>query len=450
MKGIKLDGVLKAASKVRGGVSVSHNKNTAEMEVERMPSPGRVVLPMQQHIGVPCTPVVQVGDKVCVGQLIADSEKYVSAPIHASVSGKVSAIGETVLPNGVISQSVTIESDGEMKLFEGLEPPKVETKEDLIKAVRASGLVGLGGAGFPTHVKLNFPPDKKVDTLIVNAAECEPYITVDYRECIDNSWDILSGIYTLKEMLGIKNVIIAIEDNKPKAFDVLSRIAGSNFDKDGSVNLMLLKTRYPQGAEKVMVQSSTGRKVPPGKLPSDVGCMVMNVASVAFISRYLKSGKPLVSRSLTVDGSAITTPKNVRVPIGTNFGEVIDFCGGFKEDPFKIIMGGPMMGLAVIGTDIPVLKQNNAILAFAEDSNRIKKERDCIRCGRCAYVCPMSLEPTKIMNFAKVKDIEKLKTSGANVCMECGSCSYACPSGIPLLQYLRLAKTLLAEAGDKA
>ncbi len=449
MKHMKLDGVLKAVSKVQGGVTVSHNKNTAETEVERMPSPEKVILPMQQHIGTPCRPIVRVGDKVFVGQLIADSDRYVSAPIHASVSGKVTAIGETVLPNGVISQSVTIESDGEMKLFEELEPPKVETKENLIKAVRASGLVGLGGAGFPTHVKLNSPAGKIIDTLIVNAAECEPFITVDYRECIDNSWDILSGIYTLKEMLGIKNVLITIEDNKPNAFDVLSRIAGSDFDKDNDVNLMILKSRYPQGAEKVMIMSSTGRKVPPGKLPSDIGCLVMNVASVAFIARYLKTGKPLVSRSLTVDGSAIANPKNVRVPIGTNIGEVIDFCGGFKADPFKIITGGPMMGLAVINTDLPVLKQNNAILAFADNTYSVKKERDCIRCGRCMHVCPMCLVPTKIMNYAKVKDIDKLENAGASVCMECGSCSYACPSGIPLVQYLRLAKVLLTEAGGK-
>lgn len=449
MKSIKLKGVLKVVSKVRGGVGVTHNKNTEHMPAERMPVPDRVVLPMSQHIGVPCTPVVKVGDIVSVGQIVGDSDKYVSAPIHASISGKVTAVGETPLPNGVISDSVTIESDGEMRLFEGLEPPTVNTKEDLVRAVRASGLVGLGGAGFPAHVKLNFPPDKPIDTLIINVAECEPYITVDYRECMDNSWDVLAGVYTIKQILGIKHVIIAIEDNKPEAFHVLKRIADNEIDVGDEVRLMILKSRYPQGAEKVLVQSATGRKIPPGKLPSDVGCMVMNVASVAFVARYLKTGKPLVSRSLTVDGSAITNPKNVRVPIGTNLGDVIDFCGGFKEEPYKIITGGPMMGLAVIGTDLPVLKNNNAILAFAAGTYPVKRERDCIRCGRCEKVCPMYLMPTLIARFAKAKDTEKLAPTGVTVCMECGSCSYACPSGIPLVQYMRLAKTMLKEGGDK-
>lgn len=449
MKSIKLKGVLKVVSKVRGGVGVTHNKNTEHMPAERMPVPDRVVLPMSQHIGVPCTPVVKVGDIVSVGQIVGDSDKYVSAPIHASISGKVIAVGETPLPNGVISDSVTIESDGEMRLFEGLEPPTVNTKEDLVRAVRASGLVGLGGAGFPAHVKLNFPPDKPIDTLIINVAECEPYITVDYRECMDNSWDVLAGVYTIKQILGIKHVVIAIEDNKPEAFHVLKRIADNEMDVGDEVRLMILKSRYPQGAEKVLVQSATGRKIPPGKLPSDVGCMVMNVASVAFVARYLKTGKPLVSRSLTVDGSAIANPKNVRVPIGANLGDVIDFCGGFREEPYKIITGGPMMGLAVIGTDLPVLKNNNAILAFAAGTYPVKRERDCIRCGRCEKVCPMYLMPTLIARFAKAKDTEKLGPTGVTVCMECGSCSYACPSGIPLVQYMRLAKTMLKEGGDK-
>lgn len=443
------DGVLKAVKKVRGGVKVAHHKNTAETEVVRLPGPQKVTIPMQQHIGAPCEPLVKVGDKVAVGQLIGDTDKFVSAPIHASVSGVVTAVGDVKLPNGVMSKAVTIESDGEMRLWEGIEPPKVETREDFVKAVRASGLVGLGGAGFPTHIKLNFPPDKNIDTLVINAAECEPYITVDYRECIENSWDILSGVYTIKDMLGFKNVIIAAEDNKPEAFKVLKNIADHKDDVKDEVKLMVLESKYPQGAEKMMVQSATGRKVPPGKLPADVGCVVMNVASAAFIARYLKTGKPLVSRSLTVDGSAIANPKNVRVPVGTNIGEIIDFCGGFSAEPCKILTGGPMMGLAIVGTDLPVLKQNNAILAFAKDDAVLKPEKDCIRCGRCASACPMSLMPTNIVRAAKARDVEALKKIGVNVCMECGSCAFACPAGKPLVQHMRLAKAILREEGNK-
>lgn len=442
-------GVLSAVKKVRGGVKVSHHKNTAETEVVRMPAPAKVVIPMQQHIGAPCEPVVKVGDTVAVGQLIGDTDKYISAPIHASVSGKVTAIGDIKMPNGTLAKAVTIESDGEMRLWEGIKPPVVETREDLIKAVRDSGLVGLGGAGFPTHVKLNFPADKNIDTLVVNAAECEPFITVDYRECMENSWDILAGVYLLKDLLGFKQVVIAVEDNKPDAFKVLKSIADHEIDKHDEVKLMVLESKYPQGAEKMMVQSATGRRVPPGKLPADVGCVVMNVASVAFIARYIKTGKPLVSRSLTIDGSAINEPKNVRVPVGTSISEIIDFCGGFKTDPCKILTGGPMMGLAIVGTDLPVLKQNNAILAFAHDDAVLKPETDCIRCGRCATACPMSLMPTNIVRAAKTKDVSMLKTAGVMVCMECGSCAFACPAGKPLVQHMRLAKAILREEGNK-
>lgn len=449
MKPEKMKGVLTAVRKPRGGVSVSHNKNTADMEPVRMPSPEHVILPMQQHIGAPCTPMVKAGDAVAVGQVIGDSDKFVSAPIHASVSGKVSAVGECTLPSGTRVQSVTIESDGEMRLFEGVEPPTVNNREDFLRAVRASGLVGMGGAGFPTHVKLRVKPDKHIDTLIVNAAECEPFITVDYRECIDNSWDIMSGIFTIKEMLGIDEVIIAVEDNKPAAFEVLNRIAENSNDVGDHVRLMALKSLYPQGAEKMMVQSATGRRIPPGKLPADVGCIVMNVGSVAFVSRYLKSGKPFVSRSITVDGSAIREPKNIRLPIGTRITDVIDFCGGYQTDVYKLLMGGPMMGIALADDSLPILKQNNAILAFASHSYHIKKERACIRCGRCVQVCPMSLMPTLIERYARVRDAENLSRIGVNVCMECGSCSYACPSGRPLVQYMRLAKSVVREAGDQ-
>ncbi len=445
----RLDGVLTAVKRGRGGVSVAHNKNTADMPVERLPIPEKVVISMQQHIGVPCTPVVKVGDEVAVGQVIGDSDKFVSAPIHATISGKVTAVGDIKLANGIITKGITIESDGEMRLYEGIKPPVVTNKKELCEAVRASGVVGLGGAGFPTHVKFNLPDDSKVDTLIINAAECEPYITVDYRECIDNTKYIIKGVELLRDICGFKQIIIAIEDNKPQAFKDLKAFADSDNDADDTIKLMTLKSKYPQGAEKMMVLSATGRKVPPGKLPSDVGCVVINVASLAFIARYVETGKPLVSRSITVDGSAIREPKNLRVPIGTNIQDIIDYCGGFKAEPRKILSGGPMMGIAICDTNAPICKQNNAILAFADRKDLIKTERECIRCGRCVDVCPMSLMPTLIERYARVKDAEKLGDIGVMVCMECGSCAYACPSGRPLVQYMRLAKQVVREGGKK-
>lgn len=446
---LKPDAILKTVGKGKGGVSVAHNKLTAEKETVRIPVPEFVTLPMLQHIGAPCTPTVKKGDHVDVGQIIGDSDKYVSAPIHASVSGTVTAVQDVKLANGKMAPAVTIESDGEMKLFEGLVAPKVTNKAELVKAVRDSGLVGLGGAGFPSHVKLNTPEDKEIDTLVVNAAECEPYITVDYRECLENSWNIMNGVYTLQEILGFKRVVIAVEDNKPEAIKILKSIADKDIAHGNIVRLMTLKSRYPQGAEKMMVLSATGRKVPEGGLPSDVGCVVMNVASVAFIARYIATGKPLTSRSVTVSGNCIKDPQNVRVPIGTEFRKIIDFCGGFTEEPYKILSGGPMMGTAVTGTDVPLLKSNNAILAFSKNGARIKPERDCIRCGRCHAACPMSLIPTQIEKFASLGDAEMLSKLGTSVCMECGSCAYSCPAGKPLVQHMRLAKDVMRKAGSK-
>lgn len=445
----KIEGVLSPVANGHGGVRVSHNKNTSALEIVRIPTPERVILPMQQHIGAPCEPTVKVGDEVKVGQVIGDTDAFVSAPIHASVSGKVTAVGPVKLANGNMVPAVTIESDGLMTLDENIKAPVINSREDFLKAVRASGLVGLGGAGFPTHVKLGFKEDSGVDTLIINAAECEPFITVDHRECIDNSWDVLSGVYTIKEILGFKNVYIAIEDNKSDAFKALMKVAADDADFDDSVKLVVLKSRYPQGAEKVLIQSVTGRCVPPGKLPSDVGVVVMNVASVSFLGRYLKTGKPLVSRSLTVDGSAIAEPKNIRVPIGTEISKIIEFCGGFKAEPYKVISGGPMMGMALSDIDVPLLKNNNAVLAFAADTVRVKTTRACIRCGRCVDACPMNLMPTKIETRAHLKDAEGLTAANAMTCMECGSCAYACPSGRPLVQYMRLAKAVIREAGAK-
>ena len=443
-----MKGVLKAVRKGRGGVSIAHNKNTAEMEVVRITPPPFVEIPMQQNIGAPCKPTVKVSDKVKIGDLIGDSDAYVSAPIYASISGEVTAIKKIKLASGAMSDAVVITSDGLMEEAE-FTPPVVNDAKTLVEAVRKSGLVGLGGAGFPAHVKLDLPQNTKIDTLIINAAECEPYITVDYRECIENSQNIMYGVDLVSKYLDIDNVVIAIENNKPKAIEVLQKIADRDNDKGDKVKVMCLDSRYPQGAEKMIIQSATGRRLPPGKLPSHIGCVVMNVASIAFVGRFVKTGKPLVSRSMTVDGSAVKNPMNLRVPVGTSMEYIFDFCGGFTEEPQKIVCGGPMMGMAITDINYPVLKGNNALLAFKKGDLSQKEETDCIRCGRCASACPLSLVPTNIERFVKTKDIDRLRKSGAMVCMECGSCAYSCPAGKPLVQYMRLAKSIIREEDIK-
>lgn len=437
--------VLSPVSRSKRGISVSHHKNTANCEPVRMTDVKTVFLPMLQHIGAPCTPTVSVGDEVSIGQIVGDSAEYLSVPVHASISGKVKSIGVIKTAQGKPVEAVTIESDDKMRLYDGLCPPEISNKEDFLKAVRNSGLSGLGGAGFPTHAKLNTPSGKKVDTLIINGAECEPYITIDYREFIDKSDDVIEGTKLLMHYLEIENAVIAIEDNKPAAITKMSELTAN----EPNIKVMALKSMYPQGAEKMMIYSATGRRVPVGKFPADVGCMVVNVSTVSFINRYIKTGKPLVSRSITVDGSAVKTPQNIRVPIGISINEAVDFCGGFKEEPYKIITGGPLMGISLIDTDAPILKTYSAILAFTKKTHKIKTEHDCIRCKRCAAVCPMHLVPTDIERYAIVRDAEKLIESSAEACIQCGSCAYVCPSGIPLVQYLMLAKDIIREAGAK-
>ncbi|NLG92378.1 MAG: RnfABCDGE type electron transport complex subunit C, partial [Clostridiales bacterium] len=299
------------------GADVPHRKSTALMESSILPPPGQVVLPMQQHAGAPCKPLVKVGDEVLVGQKIADSDAFIGAPILASISGKVSAIKKLMLPGGQYSEAVVIDSDGEMKVSPEVQPPVIETPEDLVKAARESGLVGLGGAGFPTHVKLNVPKDKKLDTLIINAAECEPYITADSREVLENTQAIFDGISVVRNILKIDRVILAIEDNKPNGIQKLKALAESDENAEDRIRILPLPSRYPQGAEKVLVKACTNREIPIGKLPADVGCLVMNVTSVAFLADYIKTGMPLIKKRVTIDGSAIQKQQNVVVPIGT-------------------------------------------------------------------------------------------------------------------------------------
>lgn len=428
-----------------GGVNLPHLKRTENCASEQLPLPKKVTISMQQHVGAPCTPTVKVGDTVKVGQVIGSSDAYVSAPVHSSVSGKVVELGKLLLPSGQQAQTVVIETDGEQTMYEGLRAPVIKNLDQLCAAVRESGLVGLGGAGFPAHVKLKVPEGKSVDTLIINGAECEPYLTSDYREMVESPQDILDGIALVKKILGVHRVIIGVESNKPEAIRILSEIAAP----DDEVQVLRLKAQYPQGAEKMLIRSCTGRRVPKGKLPADVGCVVMNVTSIAFISRYSKNGIPLISKRLTVDGSAIVEPKNVIVPIGAPVGDIIAFCGGFRCEPRKILMGGPMMGIAMFTLDTPILKQNNGLLALGSASVDEASSTECIRCGRCVAACPMHLQPITIESKVEQRDVEALERYSVMSCMECGSCAFVCPARRKLTQYMRMGKAIVRKAGEK-
>lgn len=429
----------------KGGVAAPHKKNTAESETKMMKVPEKVIIPMLQHIGAPCRSIVKKGDIVKVGQLIGESDKYVSAPIHSSVSGTVTNIINIVSSSGQYMEAVEIKTDGNQEIHEDIKPPEYSSDAELLELIRQSGLVGLGGAGFPAHVKLSPPADKKIDILIVNGAECEPYITSDYREIMENSWNLISGINILIDLLKVDKVLIGIEDNKPEAIKILADIEATNDDK---IDVVELKSRYPQGAEKMLIYSMTGRKVPPGKLPLDVGVVVMNVSSVSFIAEYIKTGMPLIKKRVTVDGPAVKNPANVEVYIGTPLADVFDFCGGFKTDVGKVIMGGPMMGVAQDSLDNPVLKNTNALLAFDKKSGKILEESACIRCAKCVEACPMNLLPLYLNQNALRGDIEGLKKFKIMDCIECGSCSFVCPAKRHLVQSMRLGKAFLRKSSS--
>lgn len=433
------DEILFPVGNIPRNVLLPHQKNTAECETVVMPAPATVTIPMRQHIGVPCVPTVKIGDAVFVGSVIGDSDRPVSAPIHASVSGTVKAFTKMMMPDGSETDCVVIESDGKMTPVPNLAPVEIHSTEDLIKATRDCGLVGLGGAGFPTHIKFRLPDEKKIDTLIINGSECEPYITADYRCCMEDYDDILTGVYLVKEQLKIDDVIIAIEANKKKAIDKMYSIAADKRDTHNNIRLMELQTRYPQGAEKVLIYSVLKRTIPAGKLPADIGCIVMNITSIAALGHYAKTGMPLVSRRVTVDGSAVKEPKNVIVPLGTSVADLMEFCGGYTEDgPSRLIMGGPMMGTTLLDDTAVITKTSNAVLAQGEDE--IPHPTGCIHCGRCASHCPMKLNPAEVERALRAKNDETLKELNLTYCMECGCCSYSCPARRPLAQVMRIAK----------
>ncbi|MDL2293749.1 electron transport complex subunit RsxC [Ruminococcaceae bacterium OttesenSCG-928-D13] len=429
------------------GCSVPHRKGTSGLATVTMPLPPKLKLLMQQHIGAPCVPAVAKGDTVLVGSVVGKAQGFVGADIHSGVSGTVTAIEPVQMPSGAVCDAVVIEPDGQQTIDPSIAPPAVRDRETFLAAVRACGLVGLGGAGFPTSVKLSPKNLDKIDSLIINAAECEPYITVDEREMLENGDNVISGVMAVKKYLNIPHVYIAIERNKPEATDLMFSLTKG----DSDLSVVPLPTNYPQGAEKVLIQTVTGREVPSDGLPADIGVLVLNVTTVSTIGQYLASGMPLMSRRLTIAGGAVAEPKNVEVMIGTPIEEIIEFCGGFKSDPAKLLMGGPMMGVAMTDVGYPTLKQNNAILALTLNEIDLHEPDPCIRCGRCIMHCPVQLSPTEIEEAYTNKDMAMMQKLHSEVCMGCGVCSFVCPAKRLLSPATTLARlAVLAEARKAA
>ena len=425
------------------GAHVPHNKNTENCETVKMPVPKRVYVSMSQHIGAPAKACVKKGDVVAVGDVIGTAGGFISAPVHSPVSGKVFGLDEIRLSNGK-AQVVVIDTDGLQTVSEKVKAPEVTDHASFVQAIKDSGLVGLGGAGFPTGVKLDPQNLDEVDTLVINAAECEPFITADYREMMECGEDVVEGAKLVKQYLNLSKVIIGIEANKPQAIAKMTELTKG---LEG-FTVATLPSVYPQGAEKVLIEQTTGKEVPKGALPAAVGCIVMNVASVGFVARYMKTGMPLVTKRVTVDGDAVAEAKNVEVVIGTPIKDIIEFCGGYSQEAGKIISGGPMMGMALTGDDIPVVKQNNAFLVFGKEKATLPNASACIRCARCVSACPMGLAPVEIALSLEVKDVEELKVLHTDLCMECGSCSFVCPAKRPVAQTMKEAKDFLRKAGN--
>ena len=416
------------------GVHVKHCKNTAKLKAERIVTPASVTIPMSMHIGAPSKPVVKIGDEVKVGQIIAEAGPGLSVPVYSSVSGKVKKLDELINVAGVHVQTIVIDCDGEQSIDESIKPYEVSSREEFLDALCKSGIVGLGGAGFPTLVKLK-ADISKVDTLLINGAECEPYT----RTMIDDADSVVDGIKLIAKFLEIKNIVVGIEKNKPECIASMKK-ALANVD---GASVKVLPSVYPQGGEKVLVYHALGRTVKEGGLPLDCGVIVMNCTTVAAVSKFIRTGMPLVEKCVTVDGSAIKQPKNLIVPIGAPVSALVDACGGFKEEPKKVLYGGPMMGIALPDLTSPVLKQTNAVLFFGKKEATPPKVTPCIKCGRCIDHCPFGLDPTAISKAYKANDPETLEKLKVNLCMECGCCSYVCPARRNIVQRNKMAKTML-------
>ncbi len=421
-----------------GGLHPPDNKQwSAAKAIETCPLPDELVIPLSQHIGAPAEACVAKGDQVKKGQVIGQAKGFVSVPVHASTSGEVIAVEPRPHPSGRDLPAVVIRPDGEDLWIEGLSPAAAAslTPDQLRERIRSAGVVGLGGATFPAHVKLSPPEGKRIDTLILNGVECEPYLTADHRLMLEEPERILAGVDILRRALGVEAAYIGIEANKPDAIALMEEKAAGR-----GIEIVPLEVKYPQGAEKQLIQAVTGREVPSGGLPMDVGVVVQNVGTAAAVCDAVADGHPLIERICTVTGPGVAEPKNLRIRIGTPLNHLVAVCGGLVGDPAKIIMGGPMMGTTQLSLDVPATRGTSGVLLFRAGDVPLRSAGPCIRCGRCVRVCPARLMPTTIAAYARLDMVAEAEGYGAMDCIECGCCTYTCPAALPLVQAIRTAK----------
>lgn len=420
----------------KGGKSV-----TGPLPVLDAAPPATVAIALSQHVGAPCRPVVKAGDRVKMGQKVGEAPGFVSAPVHASVSGVVKGIQQRTGAAGTRVDCVIIENDGLDTPDDSLQKfadPFLATKDELLKAVNAAGMVGLGGAAFPVHVKLSPPPDKKIDFLILNGAECEPYLTSDHRMMLDYPEKVVDGMLIAAHIVSAKALKIGIERNKPDAIESISKVAAEK-----GVEVCSLKVKYPQGGEKQLIEAVTGRQVPSGKLPMDAGCVVMNVSTAAALSDAIRHGKPITERIVTVAGE-VKNPRNLRVRVGTSVESVLEQCGGVNEGADKVILGGPMMGMSISSLNTPTTKATGGILVLKDEAGYTDEPGNCIRCGSCVRACPIGLLPLDYYALARKGMYEKSRDEYHLLdCIECGACAFICPAKLPLVQMIRVSKRAL-------
>lgn len=433
------------------GVHPPQNKGTQGMAFVEVNGFKTITIPLNLQVGPGCSALVKKGDPVKVGQKIGEPLGHWSVPAHSSVSGTVVSVKKEILSNGSVADLVAIESDGQQTLDESIKPPAVTDKASFLSAIRDSGLVGLGGAAFPTHVKLNPPDGKTIDTLVINGAECEPYITADDQIMRTRADRIIKGINLVCHYLDISRCLIGVEDNKPEAIKALNDAINSHAGElKAGISVVSVKTLYPTGAEKVLIRYLTDRIVPENGLPADVGVVVLNVGTVSFIADVIDTGMPLIRKFVTVDGSAMNRRGNYDLPIGAPIEDVIEAVGGAKGPIGKVIMGGPMMGVAIDDIRHPILKHTNSLIMAGEKGAKIPKEWNCIHCGRCSRSCPMMLMPSELDMAARQENIEELREFHVMNCIECGCCTYVCPAKRYLVQNIRIGKNLYRQAARKA